>query len=200
MEEVEHGFRAHLQEHALMRRHGEDMETAARFAHCLECVRADLSKVPGLVEAVDRAFGEAILERPPALDDEAAVVLGGLKRDGYRLALLSNTAMSGGPVLRRLPNLQELLPIFDVLVFSDEVCLSKPNPRIFSLTLDRLGVAAGEAAFIGDNPVMDVAGAQAAGIYAVQIGGAEEDGIDPDARITRLSDLPGVLSAWRKAV
>jgi putative hydrolase of the HAD superfamily len=197
MEEIEKGFRAHLREHALMHGRGEDMEMGARFAHCLDCVRPGLSRAPGLVEAVDRAFAEAILERPPALDEEATPVIEALRRDGYKLGLLSNTAMSGGPVLRRLPRLRDLLPLFDVLVFSDEVCLSKPNPRIFALTLERLGASPEESVFVGDNPVMDVAGAQAAGIFAVQIGGAEEDGVDPDARIGRLSELPDVLAAWR---
>jgi putative hydrolase of the HAD superfamily len=199
MEEIEAGFRRHLQEHALMHGRGEDLQTGDRFAHCLETVRPGLSKVPGLVAAVDDAFAEAILRYPPVLDPEAPALLAALKDQGYRLGLLSNTAMSGGPTLRQLPNLQVALALFDDLVFSDEVCMSKPNPAIFRLSLERLQAEPSRSVFVGDNPVMDVAGAQSAGLHAVQIGNSAEDGVTPDSHIDRLSDLPLVVEHWRKA-
>ncbi len=43
-------------------------------------------------------------------------------------------------------------PIFDVMVISGEVGLRKPDPAIFELTTDRLGVAAGECVFVDDHP------------------------------------------------
>jgi FMN phosphatase YigB (HAD superfamily) len=42
--------------------------------------------------------------------------------------------------------------MFDVVVISGEVGLRKPEPAIFALTLDRLGLAAPECVFVDDVP------------------------------------------------
>jgi putative hydrolase of the HAD superfamily len=55
----------------------------------------------------------------------------------------------------------------DALVVSEEVGVSKPDPRIFEVALDRIGVAARDAVMIGDSWSADVAGALAAGIRPV---------------------------------
>jgi putative hydrolase of the HAD superfamily len=61
----------------------------------------------------------------------------------------------------------ELEPHVDVLVVSEEAGVSKPDPRIFHLALERLGCAAGDAVMIGDSWSADIAGARAAGIRPV---------------------------------
>ena len=43
----------------------------------------------------------------------------------------------------------------------------KPDPRVFQLALDGLGVAASDAWCVGDNLVWDVGGAQALGIHGI---------------------------------
>jgi len=62
---------------------------------------------------------------------------------GIRTALLSNSW--GDTYDRRGWDL-----MFDEVVISGEVGLRKPDPAIFHLTLDRLGVAAGECVFVDD--------------------------------------------------
>ena len=83
----------------------------------------------------------------------------------------------------------------DVMVFSDEMGFAKPDPRIFARALDELGIEAGEGAFVGDNPHTDIAGAQACGLFAIQVGSKEREGVTPDARIDDLSELFGVLDS-----
>ena len=56
--------------------------------------------------------------------------------------------------------------IFDYQVFSCEVHLLKPDPRIYELTLERIGCAAEEAIFIDDSPI-NVAGAYQVGMHAI---------------------------------
>jgi putative hydrolase of the HAD superfamily len=57
--------------------------------------------------------------------------------------------------------------LIDILVVSEGVGVSKPDPRIFSLALDRAGAEPGEAVMIGDSWENDVRGARGAGIPAV---------------------------------
>jgi putative hydrolase of the HAD superfamily len=56
---------------------------------------------------------------------------------------------------------------FDVVLVSEAEGVRKPDSIIFDRALDRCEVRAAEAAFIGDNPEADVAGAKAAGLLAV---------------------------------
>ena len=65
---------------------------------------------------------------------------------GYRTALLSN---SWGTSLYPRARLDGL---FDVIVISGEVGLRKPDPEIFGVTVDRLGVAAAGCVFVDDHP------------------------------------------------
>ncbi len=57
-----------------------------------------------------------------------------------------------------------LRDVFDVVVISEGVGLKKPDPAIFALALDKLGVPAAETLFVGDNPEVDIVGAAAAGL------------------------------------
>lgn len=58
-------------------------------------------------------------------------------------------------------------PYVDALIVSGEVGMSKPDPEIFRIALQRLGVSAGEAVMVGDSWTADVEGARAAGIRAI---------------------------------
>ncbi len=55
----------------------------------------------------------------------------------------------------------------DALVVSGDVGISKPQPGIFRIALERLGAAAGDAVMVGDSWAADVVGAQRAGIRAI---------------------------------
>jgi putative hydrolase of the HAD superfamily len=55
----------------------------------------------------------------------------------------------------------------DVTVISEEAGASKPDPAIFAIALERIGVEAAEAVMIGDAWRADVAGARAAGVRAI---------------------------------
>lgn len=48
--------------------------------------------------------------------------------------------------------------------------IGKPGLALFRVALERLGVMPGEAVLVGDNPVTDGAGAEAAGVDFIQIG------------------------------
>ncbi len=50
--------------------------------------------------------------------------------------------------------------------------IGKPEPGLFQVALERLGMAPGAAVLVGDNPATDGAGAKAAGVDFIQIGEA----------------------------
>ncbi|MEP7155980.1 MAG: YjjG family noncanonical pyrimidine nucleotidase [Betaproteobacteria bacterium] len=56
---------------------------------------------------------------------------------------------------------------FDTIIISEDAGVSKPDPRIFGLALERIGVHADEAVMIGDNWHNDIQGALDAGMTAV---------------------------------
>jgi epoxide hydrolase-like predicted phosphatase len=56
--------------------------------------------------------------------------------------------------------------LFDVIIFSSEVGVCKPDPRIFHCALERLGVVASETLFIDDRE-RNVNGARALGMHAI---------------------------------
>lgn len=105
---------------------------------------------PGLLERMFRGFA-----------DEPAMygVLRRARRSGLKTALLSNS-WSNSYDRSAWPDL------FDVTVISGEVGLRKPDPAIFTLTADRLGVPPTACVFIDDLHA-NVQAAVAAGMVAV---------------------------------
>jgi HAD superfamily hydrolase (TIGR01509 family) len=113
-----------------------------------------------------------------------------------KTALVSNAGFTTAPNLRMLLDHYGLSELFDVLVFSDELEIAKPDPRIFKQALAGLGLRPDDCAFVGDNPHTDISGALSAGLFTVQIGAKSLDGIRPHARIDSLSQLiPAITDA-----
>lgn len=84
-------------------------------------------------------------------------------KNGYRTGLLSNA----------FDNLRQLITqewkfddAFDHIVVSAEVGTMKPDPRIYQLALNGLGVEAHEAIFV-DDFIQNVEGANAVGLQAI---------------------------------
>jgi putative hydrolase of the HAD superfamily len=112
----------------------------------------------------------------------------------YPLAIVTNGA---GDTQREKLEVVGISARFDTVVISAEVGFAKPDPRIFRLALDALGVAAVDAWHIGDGLDTDVVGARAAGVRAVWVnrsGTPQPDGaVQPDEEIASLADLPDLL-------
>ena len=98
-----------------------------------------------------------------ALFPDALPLLAALRAAGKTLILITNGLQSTHIERIALLGLEEH---FDHTLISDAVGMAKPDPRIFHHALELAGCAASEAAMVGDNPINDVAGAQAVGITA----------------------------------
>jgi putative hydrolase of the HAD superfamily len=94
---------------------------------------------------------------------DALQTLAALRAAGFKLGLITNGPFACSP--------QAGVPVAsgDVrhVLISDAEGVSKPDPEIFRRALERLGVDAAHACYVGNHPEVDVAGARAAGLRAV---------------------------------
>jgi putative hydrolase of the HAD superfamily len=98
-----------------------------------------------------------------AADPTAAEALALARERGVRTAVISNSNGSVRAMLERLGLLASLEFVLD----SGIVGVEKPDPRIFRIALERAGLEAGEAVYVGDLYSIDVQGARASGMRAV---------------------------------
>jgi len=97
----------------------------------------------------------------------------------------------------------DLRSYFDVILTSAALGIRKPNPLIFQTALRQWGYSPSQAAMVGDSLGADILGAKNAGLYSIWItrradtaaNRAHEDTIQPDAVISRLSELPALLDS-----
>jgi len=122
-------------------------------------------------------------------------VLRKLKQD-YFLGLITD----GHPLMqRRKVGALSLEDRFDFILYTRERSWGKPDPRIYRCALEAAAVKPGEAVYVGDHPVKDMAGARQAGLYAVRLlrgefrGWPDDETHPPHRRIRGLPSLPGAV-------
>jgi epoxide hydrolase-like predicted phosphatase len=85
-------------------------------------------------------------------------------RPKYKTGLLSN---AWDDLRYYLEKEWKIADAFDEIVISAEVGVAKPDPRIYQIALERLGVAPQEAIFVDDYPA-NIEGASRLGIHAIR--------------------------------
>jgi HAD superfamily hydrolase (TIGR01509 family) len=115
----------------------------------------------------DRAWLDLYATESCALVEGAREALTLLEEESIPIALV--TSGSRERVDRELER-HDLAGRFRAVVCSEDVTRKKPHPEALHLGLERLGVAASNAAYVGDSPE-DVAMARAAGVFVVGVAG-----------------------------
>ena len=142
--------------------------------HRLE--RGEMSFIDAWREIATEAGGQGVTldlgEIMTALvqgDDRAFVVetVRAVRARGVRTAIVTNNVREYGDAWRTLVPVDEL---FDVVVDSSAEGIRKPDPRIFTLTLERLGVADATRAVFLDDFDGNVAAAAALGMHTILVG------------------------------
>jgi putative hydrolase of the HAD superfamily len=112
------------------------------------------------------------LSTPWVAAPQAIDVLWSLSAAGYQLAVVSNAFGTVEADLQRLGICSVAggtLPPVAVVIDSHLVGVAKPDPGIFNMALDALGVEPSRSIYVGDTVRFDVLGAQAAGLHPVHV-------------------------------
>jgi putative hydrolase of the HAD superfamily len=120
-------------------------------------VDADVEQVLEMRRARAR---RVLVPRPDALP-----TLDELRRRGHLLGMISVCTQD-------VPQVWDETPLggkFDATVFSCDVGVSKPDPRIYEIVCERLGVEPADCLFVGDGANDELPGAERAGMTAVQL-------------------------------
>jgi pyrophosphatase PpaX len=124
---------------------------------------AAVSEDPELIDAMVATYREyhfAHHEESVKAYPDVVEVIGSLAGRGARLAVVTSKLRSGA---ERGLVATGLLEFFHTIVSADEVSRAKPHPEPVLAALERLGMSAGDAVFIGDSP-HDIAAGREAGV------------------------------------
>ena len=133
---------------------------------------------------------------------DAVATLKELQARGYTLGIIANTVTE-----TEIPDWMAadgVAQCFKTTILSSKVRLRKPDPDIYHLACRCIGTPEANCAYVGDNPVRDVEGTQAAG-FGMMIRIDEPDTLNkekatgkefiPDHVITKLGDLLDIFPA-----
>lgn len=150
-------------------------------------------KVEPITGKLTRLWRDKDGRRVPRSDVKDTIIE--LHRRGYQLGIIANTITE-----TEIPDWMEedqVTGYFKTVILSSKVALRKPNPEIYWLAAREIGVEPAKCAYVGDNPVRDVEGTQAAG-YGMMILINEPDTLKkepptgeftPDFKIDSISEL-----------
>ncbi len=124
-----------------------------------------------------------------------------LHRRGYLLGILANTITE-----TEIPDwmfTDRVAGYFKTTILSSKVRVRKPDPAIYLLAARVIGVEPARCAYVGDNPIRDVEGAQAAGFGmmvlfdepATLAKEPQQANVKPDYKITETSQLLDIFPA-----
>jgi HAD superfamily hydrolase (TIGR01509 family) len=175
----------------------EELDQVVLFKEALGAIGFDLP--PDVIDHIV-ALDHSAYSNSLAVEPEVLATLDRLRADGKRLGLVSNLTLLP-PLVREDLDRMSLGSRLDATVFSSEVGVRKPDPRIFREALERLGSEPAETVFVGDRLYDDISGAQAVGMRAVltrQFRQEDDPDFEPDAVIEHVTELPEALERVSK--
>ncbi len=122
-----------------------DMTLAGEFQRIYEDKQRRITLMPGLRE-----------------------ILEDLRDKGFFLGMISNGSTDHQLMKYHALGLEDLIPRSRVLI-SSETPFHKPDPRIFTVYLEKTGLQRGETWYIGDSVINDILPAKKAGLSAILV-------------------------------
>lgn len=129
---------------------------------------------------MERDALRTLAEQSHVRNQELFAFIRSVDREKYRVGLLSNI---GDTTMDQLIGVGEQQELFDAVILSYQVGMIKPDPRLFQLMSERIGVPA-EACVMIDDVERNCVGAQSIGMQAIHHH-------DTDATLDRLRQLLG---------
>jgi putative hydrolase of the HAD superfamily len=115
--------------------------------------------------AVALSARSAAVRADTKLRPDAVPVLAALHEAGVPTGLVSDC----GPELPLIMSTLPVAPLLTTCVYSVEIGVCKPHPRMYLTACARLGVAPEDCLFVGDGGGRELSGARALGMTAVQL-------------------------------
>jgi len=119
-------------------------------------------------------------------------VLSILKKKGYKLGLLSGAPTPDYDLITK----NGLEKYFTSKIFSYEVGLTKPDPRLFKLSLKELSVKPKMALMVGDSLEDDIREAKRLGINGILISKFKKNFSPAYTVVSRLENVVGVIDIY----
>ena len=123
-----------------------------------------------------------------------------LRKRGHRIAMVADGYTAS---FQNLFRQHDIAKFFDVIVISEEVGRTKPDPRMFLTAMERMGLVPQDVSrivMIGNNLACDITGANKLGIYSVLLTYSPRYNMTPstelekpDARTASLGELPALI-------
>jgi 2-haloacid dehalogenase len=169
------------------------MQRYADFTHITEAGLRYGCKALGL--PLDDATRGRLMQAYLRLETYPEVIETLKRLTGRKLAILSN----GSPaMLDPVVANAGLEGILDAVLSVDTLRIFKPDPRVYAMAVDRLGVPTGSIGFVSSN-CWDAIGAKAFGfrVFWCNRAGAPLDELDvvPDHEMRSLAELPALVDA-----
>jgi putative hydrolase of the HAD superfamily len=162
-----------------------------RYTAPVRQVLADVGVPPDAIDEVCEIrldfVRHCLVPRPGAVE-----TLERLRDDGYRLGLITVCSQD---VETLWPD-SAFAGLFDVEVFSSQIGISKPDPRIYLHCCEELGVDPAAAVFVGDGANDELEGARRVGMRAILIHQHGQDPLWPEVQEwdgARITSIPEVL-------
>lgn len=122
--------------------------------------RSEFNERAALLSGVGPDEVERGIEAEKAIDADLVEYAQSLKRQGYRLACLSNGSHEW---TLKVINDHEMGHLFEDVILSGDLGIIKPDPAIYHYALKKLGITGPEALFVDDRQI-NIDGAEACGI------------------------------------
>jgi len=151
---------------------------------------------PARLAELTEVFEEASSSNGVEVVPGAPETLEAVRRGGRPTALVCDTGFSPGRVVRRILAEKGMAEHLDVLAFSDEVGVPKPDARMFRHAIEGIGASPASSVHVGDLRRTDIAGAREYGMGTVRFTGVYNDDSDlpeADVVISSMNELPNVL-------
>ncbi|VAW77987.1 hypothetical protein MNBD_GAMMA12-3858 [hydrothermal vent metagenome] len=136
----------------------EHQDVVQQLAHSID-KNISLRKIEKATQSRQARFDYALAQ----VENEIIEQIQSLRNSGVKTVLVSNASSGEVSAWKDSP----LASCFDEVIFSCECGMAKPDPGIYQLALNKLGVTANQALFVGDGGSQEHEGARAVGLSPV---------------------------------
>ena len=131
---------------------------------------------------------------------DAVAVVHKLRSHGIQTGIVTNITPELLESQKKKVAALGIAELFDLIIYSAEFGIHKPDPRIFHHAAQCLGAEPGKCLFVGDDPRSDIAGARGAGMEAVWLDNRPvyDGSFADDPQVYRVHSVLDYFSECRK--